>query len=97
MIVRHVIKPLRKFVHTAFDLDIDDLYHCLWIDVTPCLPRWVVIFSPGFLGFDLPGLLPYCFMIPVKFRHELPLGSLVIQGMFLNHHIPSCLQSIPFN
>ena len=35
-------------------------------------------------------------MIPVKFRHELPLGSLVIQGMFLNHHIPSCLQSIPF-
>lgn len=70
---------------------------CLWIDVTPCLPRWVVIFSPGFLGFDLPGLLPYCFMIPVKFRHELPLGSLVIQGMFLHHHIPSCLQSIPFN
>ena len=65
--------------------------------VTPCLPRWVVIFSPGFLGFDLPGLLPYCFMIPVKFRHELPLGSLVIQGMFLHHHIPSCLQSIPFN
>ena len=59
-------------------------------------PIFLLTFSPGLLGLGLHGLLPFRVMIPVKFPHELPMGTSWIQGMFFYHHIPSCLQSYSF-